>query len=82
MTAKPEMKTGIYSEDDWTAEVEILEDHSSGKWLHYKLRVIKTIQESRMYKPAKNNHVFSVDRLKDCGCVGMWSLRMRQEGET
>ena len=48
----------IYKEDDWIAEVKILKDLSKGKLERYKLKVIKTIKKSQIYKPTKDGHVF------------------------
>lgn len=48
----------IYTEDDWVAEVKILEDLSDRKYLKYRLKVIKTIRQSKFYKPVRNGHEF------------------------
>lgn len=64
----------IYCEDDWKAEVEILEDNSDAEWARYKLKVIKTLRESRMYKPTPDGEIFSVDQKKGIGFPGMWHL--------
>ena len=65
----------IYREDDWKAEVEILEDNSDEKFSRYKLKVIKTLRASNLYKPTKDGTIFCVDVDKSCGHqCGMWSL--------
>ena len=53
----------IYTEDDWVAEVKILEDLSDRKYLKYKLKVIRSIQQSKIYEPVKNGHEFQ------CSCL-------------
>ena len=53
----------IYTEDDWVAEVRILEDLSDKKYLKYRLKVIRSIQQSKIYKPVKNGHEFQ------CACI-------------
>lgn len=65
----------IYREDDWVAEVVVLEDNSDEKWKRFKLKVVKALQASNIYKPTKNGTIFCVDALKNSGCyTGMWSL--------
>jgi hypothetical protein len=53
----------IYTEDDWVAEVKILEDISNKRGKGYKLKVIKSIQQSKIYKPIKDGHEF------ECFCL-------------
>ena len=50
----------IYHEVDWIAEVEILEDNSDETVTNLKLRVIKTLQESRIFIPTPNGHIFDL----------------------
>ena len=69
------MITKIYSEDDWKALVEVIADESDDKYERFQLRVIRTIQESRMYKPTPNNTVFKAEKLKGPAWLGMWHLR-------
>lgn len=65
----------IYREDDWKAKVEVLEDNSDDKWMKYKLKVIKTIRSSRIYKTPKDGHIFEIVHLKDAGWYGgRWHL--------
>lgn len=54
-----------YSEDDWVAEVEIVADKSDDEFISYDLKVIKTIQESRIYKPTPNGTIFNCCIRKD-----------------
>ena len=65
---------GIYSEDGWEAVVDILEDTSDKGWDRYKLKVIRTIRESPIFKTPEDGSVFSVDQLKGCCFGGMWHL--------
>ena len=37
-----------YYEDDWVAEVEIVKDKSDDDFISYDLKVIRTIQESKI----------------------------------
>ena len=55
----------VYYEDDWKAEVEILEDLSDEKILKYKLKVVRTIQESKIFKPTPDGDVFVAWCKKD-----------------
>ncbi len=64
----------IYRDDDWKAEVEVLEDTSDDEWARYKLKVVKTIRESRMYKTAQDGDVFSVMQRRCGSFSGMWHL--------
>ena len=69
------MKTMTYREDDWVAEVEVVENNSDEQWDKFKLKVVKTIQPSQIYKPTKDGTVFDVSARKNAGCCGgMWSL--------
>jgi len=65
-----------YREDDWKAEVEVLEDNSDSQWERYKLKVIRTLRESRIYKPTPDGTIFDVERNKKYNGAysGMWSL--------
>lgn len=67
-------KKMIYREDDWKAEVEVLEDTSDDEWERYKLKVVKTLRESRMYKSTPDGEIFSVEQKKGIGFSGMWHL--------
>ena len=68
------MKTYIYKEDDWIAEVKILEDLSDKKYLSYRLKVIRTIRSSRIYLPTKSGHIFQCTRLKEYKGT-LWTLK-------
>jgi len=72
----------IYREDDWTAEVEILEDNSNKVWLSYRLKVVKTLVESRMYKPPPDGHVFTADKRRDCEGLRIWTLSEDSGGQS
>ncbi len=65
----------IYKEDDWIAEVKVLENNSTNDWERYKLEVVNTIQESKIYKPTPNGYVFNVEQTKMC-CI--WSLENKK----
>ncbi len=66
----------IYQEDDWIAEVEILEDLSDDEYERYNLKVIRTIQESRIYKPTQDGEAFIIElNKKYSSYMGGWSLR-------
>ena len=64
----------IYREDDWIAEVEIVKDLSDGVWTKFKLKVIRTIQKSRIFKPTPDGTIFECSVRKECPCMGGWSL--------
>jgi hypothetical protein len=49
----------LYKEDDWVAEVEILEDFSDQNREGYKLKVVKTIQESNLRQPRPHGYTFT-----------------------
>jgi len=72
------MKIYIYKEDDWIAEVEILEDLSDKKYLSYRLKVIKTIRPSRIYTSTEDGHIFRCTRLKEYKGP-LWSLEEKKE---
>ena len=66
----------IYREDDWMGEVEIVKDLSNDEWLSYELKVIRTIRESKIFKPTPVGTIFRCDWRKDtCQQAGGWSLR-------
>lgn len=66
----------IYREDDWEAEVEVLENNSNDEWFKYKLKVIRTLRETGRYIPTSDGHIFSVSKRKRIDNFGfyMWSL--------
>jgi len=66
----------IYSEDDWKARVEILEDNSDDKWERYTLKVIETLNVSRIYNPTEGGEEFDVTHKKGCAYGGMWHLEI------
>lgn len=65
----------IYEEDDWISQVEVLKDESDENWDRFTLKVIKTIQESRIYGEVPDGTVFSVDKLKGVYSSALWTLR-------
>lgn len=79
-TCKPDtfldtLKSGdhaVYTEDDWIAEIKILDNESDAEWHKFRVQVVKTIQESSVYKPTKNGHIFHADRRRDYG--GCWAM--------
>jgi len=64
----------IYKENDWVAEVEIVKDMSNGEWREFELKVIRTIQPSRIYKSIPDGTIFTCSKLKDYFGMGVWSL--------
>jgi len=64
----------IYCEEDWVAEVVILEDLSTEDVLKYKLKVVRTIKQSRMFAPTIDGTEFTVDKPKGFNIVGFWTL--------
>lgn len=68
-------KRGVYREDDWKAIVEVLEDTSDNEWKRYKLKVVRTLVESRIYNPTPDGEEFDVCHLRSGGSFsGMWHL--------
>lgn len=65
----------IYREDDWVAEVEIVKDSSDDEWKRFELKVIRTIQESRIFKPTPDGTIFECCVKKEYPYMGGWSLR-------
>lgn len=65
----------IYQEDDWIAEVEILEDLSDDEYERYNLKVIRTIRESRIYKPTQDGETFTCECNKKYPGMGGWCFR-------
>ena len=60
-----------YYEDDWIAEVEVVKDKSNEEYISYDLKVIKTIQESNIYKPTPNGTIFNFTEIRNMpGIVG------------
>ncbi len=51
-----------YYEDDWVAEVQILDDTSDNEFERYKLKVV-----SKMFVTPENGHIFDVEQKHDCG---------------
>lgn len=67
----------IYMEEGWVAEVEILEDSSDEKWGRYKLKVIKTLGDSLVFKAPEIGHVFTVDSKRGYEAYRGWQLLER-----
>lgn len=67
----------IYREDGWVAEVETVKDLSDKVWEKYELKVIRTIQESRIFKPVPDGTVFECCSRRDCKGMSGWSLGER-----
>ena len=66
----------IYREDDWIAEVEIVKDLSDDEWTKFEVKVIRTIRESKIFKPTPDGTTFECCVRKDCHpAMGGWSLR-------
>lgn len=67
-----DLRKMTYHEDDWIAEVTLLKDSSDNKKIEYELKVIRTIRESKIYKPTPNGTVFTAFKLRDGGCNVDW----------
>lgn len=70
------VRRAIYREDDWKAEVEILEDRSDDGKEDFTLRVVKSLRESRIYKPTEDGHVFNFFKLKGISMSGLGHLEI------
>jgi hypothetical protein len=67
-TSRPVVR--IFQQDGWMAEVEVIEE-----WVSYKLRVRRTLRQSRFGQTPSDGTVFNVSRRKDGGsCSGMCRL--------
>ena len=64
----------VYSEEDWKAEVEVVRNDSDEEWDRFTLKVIRTLQPSRIYKSTPDGTVFSVVQRKGFAFGGMWTL--------
>ena len=65
----------LYYEDDWIAEVEIVRNMSTDKALSYELKVIRTVQESKIYKPTEDGTIFNFYENRDAkGIIGHLEL--------
>lgn len=64
----------IYRESDWIADVEIVRDLSDNEWHKLELKVIRTIQPSRIYKPTSDGTIFTCCERKDCLGMAGWFL--------
>ena len=65
----------IYHEDDWIAEVEVVKDTSDDEYTRFELKVIRTIRESKIYKPTPEGTTFVCECNKKYPGRGGWSLR-------
>ena len=73
------MKTFIFSEDGWKAEVEVVEDTSDAEWSRYKLKVIRTLRHSTIHETPEDGTVFDVSNLNGAAYGGMWQLQILDE---
>jgi len=71
--------TMVFTEDDFIAEVEVLEDNSDEEWKKYKLKVLRTIRPSAIYKTIPDGHIFEVSLRKRIAFGGMWNLEELRE---
>ena len=67
--------TAVYCEDDWKALVEIEEDISDYEYESYRLKVIRTVLESRIYKPTPDGTVFEVSWRHNVGMKDWYLFR-------
>lgn len=69
----PEKTSNIkmYKEDDWIAQVEIIKNNSNDEWERYALKVISTIQNSKIYVTAMNGDIFEVEQQRG---MHLWRL--------
>ena len=65
----------IYHEDDWIAEVEVVKDLSDDEWEKFELKVIRTLRESKIFKPTPDGTIFECCCKKKYPGMGGWSLR-------
>ena len=63
----------IYKEDDWIAEVKIVEDLSDSEYLRYKLEVVENIRQTKIHKPVKVGQQFECCHLRTWKGTG-WSM--------
>ena len=65
----------IYREDDWKAEVEVIEDKSDDQVYCYKLKVIRTLRSSNIFNHTPDGTLFDCSQQRDAGAYsGMWIL--------
>lgn len=72
------MQKGIYEEDGWIAEVEIVEHDTDEKGEGFVLKVLQTIQRPYRYinpdKTPKQGTTFDVWRAHGAGAYAGWTL--------
>lgn len=73
---RDKMKNGIFSEGGWIAAVKVLEDNSDNEWERYNLEVIKTIQESAIFKTPVNGWQFEVSADRKYRAYVDWELEV------
>lgn len=71
------MKTGIFREEGWKAEVNILEDNSDKIWEKYKLEVVKTLRESRFLNTPPDGHIMDVSAKREYRRYVHWQLEIK-----
>jgi hypothetical protein len=73
------MKTGIYEESGWVAEVRILEDNCNEEWERYKLEVTNTLQESPIFGAQEVGHIFEVSAQRKYRTYVDWNLEFKPQ---
>lgn len=66
--------TKIYREDDWIAEVEILEDTSDEDFERYTLKVKRTVRPSRLFRNLPEGSSFGAAKPRSFAAIGLWTL--------
>lgn len=60
-----ELPRAHYQEDDWVAEVAILEDLSTREREAYHLVVVRTVEPSQIYRPVPEGSRFRCDQARE-----------------
>ena len=64
----------VYTEDGWKAEIEIIENFSDAETEHFRVKVIRTIQESPIFNSPADGEIFEPMKLRGMGGGGFWQI--------
>lgn len=65
----------IYTESDWQAVVEIVENNSDSSWEKYTLKVVEHLKKSKYYKNPPAGFIFEVLVKNGYKAYAGWNLQ-------
>ena len=65
----------FYHDSGIVYKVKVLENNGNAEWERYKLKILRVVQESPIFKSSAAGEEITCEKKRDCGCCGgLWHL--------